>query len=163
MQPRDLSTQHMNVNTSGPLELSTRRNSCGSSKKSNAQAQKAKQAATVTQPKQTNQQTQPQKQTILPLLKRMKDSAKRESSAMLPEFLRFKYKPNERENIGGILAVERVEEGVEFGPYDGNMLDEAVGSTKDSTWEVSDHFCSTNFLSLTLMIIKRDFGTETSI
>ena len=66
----------------------------------------------------------------------LQETAKLESSSMLPEFLRFKYKPNERENIGGILAVERVEEGVEFGPYDGNLLDEAIGSAKDSTWEV---------------------------
>ena len=69
-QPRNMSAEQMSMNAGGPLELSTRRNSAGGTKKSSAQAQKAKQASSTTQPKQ--QQQPRQKQSILPLLKRLK-------------------------------------------------------------------------------------------
>lgn len=65
-----------------------------------------------------------------------RDRIQRKSSAQLPDFLSFKYLRHEKENIVGVVAKDKVDEGLEFGPYNGNFLDEEIGSTKESTWEV---------------------------
>ena len=55
----------------------------------------------------------------------------------LPNYLKYKCTPEEeKEKITGVVAKETVEEGVEFGPFEGTLMDEEVGAPKDTTWEV---------------------------
>ncbi|XP_003731041.1 zinc finger protein 93 [Strongylocentrotus purpuratus] len=89
----------------------------------------------ILHPKHLNLLPQLQPKSLLPP-PRSRDNVRRKSSAQLPDFLSFKYLRHEKENIVGVVAKDKVEEGIEFGPYNGNFLDEEIGSTKESTWEL---------------------------
>ncbi|XP_030834185.1 zinc finger protein 345 [Strongylocentrotus purpuratus] len=52
----------------------------------------------------------------------------------LPQNLLFRATPEGK--VDGVVAKERIEKGVEFGPYAGTLLDEEQGWTRDTTWEV---------------------------
>ncbi|XP_071511242.1 uncharacterized protein [Diadema antillarum] len=64
------------------------------------------------------------------------EKAGHEHFPLLPDCLSFIYCGEEKENISGVKAKKQIEKGVLFGPYEGDLLDEENGSTKESTWEL---------------------------
>ncbi|XP_041470039.1 histone-lysine N-methyltransferase PRDM9-like [Lytechinus variegatus] len=64
----------------------------------------------------------------------LKKSRAPSSSSDLPQGLSLR--KTSQGKVEGVVTVESIEEGVEFGPYRGTLLEEDVGGMKDTTWEV---------------------------
>ncbi|XP_041470218.1 histone-lysine N-methyltransferase PRDM9-like [Lytechinus variegatus] len=135
----ETSRDSLDATLNEPLELSTPRQHQDTSSKTLMKDKVAvppKPPNPILQPKHLNLMPTPQPKSLLPPLRR-RDRVQPRSGGQLPEFLAFKYLRNEKENIVGVVAKDNVDEGMEFGPYNGNFLDEEIGSTKsESTWEL---------------------------
>ena len=78
-------------------------------------------------PAVTNSSTEPQLFAALNL-------KKTSSIHDLPSELSFKM--TSQGKMEGVIAKETIEKGVEFGPYTGTLMNEELGWSKDTTWEV---------------------------